>query len=135
MKGFLYQRELGWFVKATNDMSEVIYLLHPKDAEMMESAFTDKFTRNVEFEIIHVDEVVKEYLSNKVPYAKLVNITPDKSDREVKISYYQKMAENSWEGCDGCTEDDKHFYIKGYMAAMLGKEINNSESWGKETGY
>jgi hypothetical protein len=135
MKGFLYQRELGWFVKAANDMSEVIYLLHPKDAEMMESDFTDKFTRNVEFEIIHVDEVVKEYLSNKVPYAKLVNIIPDKSDREVKISAYQKMAENSWEGCDGCTEDDKYFYIKGYMAAMLGKEINNSESWGKETGY
>ena len=45
------------------------------------------------------------------------------------------MAENSWEGCDGCTEDDKYFYIKGYMAAMNGKEINNSESWGKETGY
>jgi len=135
MKGFLHKTERGWFVGPTNDMAGVIYPLHPKDVEMVESAFTSSFTRDIEFEIIHIDVVVKEYLSNKVPYAKLVNIIPDKSDREVKISDYQKMAENSWEGCDGCTEDDKYFYIKGYMAAMLGKEINNSETWGKETGY
>ena len=102
---------------------------------MVESAFTSAFTRDIDFEIVYVDVVVKEYLSNKVPYAKLVNQYADKSDREVKISAYKEMAENSWEGCDGCTEDDKYFYIKGYMEAMLGKEINYSESWGKETGY
>jgi hypothetical protein len=133
MKGFLHKTERGWFVGPTNDMAGVIYPLHPKDAEMVESAFTDKFTRNVEFEI--VKEYTDKYSNQVQSYAKLVNMTPDKSDREVKISAYQKMAENSWEGCDGCTEDDKYFYIKGYMAAMLGKEINNSESWGKETGY
>ena len=135
MKGLLHKSEQGWFVGPTDNMAGVIYPLHPKDAEMVDSIFTKKFTRDVDFEIVHVDEVVKEYLSNKVPYAKLVNQYADKSDREVKISAYQKMAENSWEGCDGCTEDDKYFYIKGYMAAMLGKEINYSESWGKETGY
>ena len=91
--------------------------------------------RDVDFEIVHVDEVVKEYLSNKVPYAKLVNQYADKSDREVKLSAYKEMAENSWEGCDGCTEDDKYFYIKGYVAALCRSEIDNSESWGKETGY
>ena len=133
MKGFLYQRELGWFVKATNDMAEVIYLLHPKDAEMMDSIFTAKFTRDVEFEI--VKEYTDEHTNQVQSYAKLVKPQADKSDREVKLSTYKEMAENSWEGCDGCTEDDKYFYIKGYMAAMLGKEINYSESWGKETGY
>jgi hypothetical protein len=60
---------------------------------------------------------------------------PDKSDREVKLSAYKEMAENSWEGCDRCTEDDKYFYIKGYVAALCRSEIDNSESWGKETGY
>ena len=135
MKGFLHKTEEGWMVDYPQAFNNGRLPLHPKDVEMVKSVFTSSFTRDIEFEIIHVDVVVKEYLSNRVPYAKLVNITPDKSDREVKISDYQKMAENSWEGCDGCTEDDKHFYIKGYMAAMLGKEINNSESWGKETGY
>ena len=133
MKGFLYQRELGWFVKATNDMAEVIYLLHPKDAEMMESAFTDKFTRDVDFEI--VKDYADEHTNQVQSYAKLVKPQADKTERKVKLKAYQEMAENSWEGCDGCTEDDKYFYIKGYMAAMLGKEINYSESWGKETGY
>ena len=133
MKGFLYQRELGWFVKAANDMSEVIYLLHPKDAEIMESAFTDKFNRLVDFEI--VKEYTDEHTNQVQSYAKLVKPQADKTERKVKLKAYQEMAENSWEGCDGCTEDDKYFYIKGYMAAMNGKEINNSESWGKETGY
>jgi len=135
MKGFLHKTEEGWMVDYPRAFNKCILPLHPKDAEMVESVFTSSFTRDIEFEIIHVDEVVKEYLSNRVTYAKLVNIYADKSDREVKISAYQKMAENSWEGCDGCTEDDKYFYIKGYMAAMFGKEINYSETWGKETGY
>ena len=25
------------------------------------------------------------------------------------------LAMESWEGCDGCTEDDKHFFINGFM--------------------
>jgi hypothetical protein len=133
MKGLLHKTERGWFVRPTNDISGVIYPLHPKDEEMVESAFTSSFIRYIEFEI--VKEYNDKHTNQVQSYAKLVNITPDKSDREVKISAYQKMAENSWEGCDGCTEDDKYFYIKGYMAAMNGKEINNSESWGKETGY
>ena len=135
MKGFLHKTEEGWMVDYPRAFNKCILPLHPKDAEMVESAFNDGFTRDVYFEIVHVDVVDKEYLRNRVPYAKLVNIYADKSDRKVKISAYQKMAENSWEGCDGCTENDKYFYIKGYMAAMIGKEINNSESWGKETGY
>ena len=135
MKGLLHKTEQGWFVGPTDDMAGVIYPLHPKDKEMMDSIFTAIFTKDVNFEIIYVDVVDKEYLSNKVPYAKLVNMIPDKSDREVKLSAYKEMAENSWEGCDGCTEDDKYFYIKGYVAALCRSEIDNSESWGKETGY
>jgi hypothetical protein len=133
MKGFLNKTEQGWVVDYGQPFNNGRLPLHPKDEEMVESAFTSSFTRDIEFDI--VKEYTDKYSNQVQSYAKLVNITPDKSDREVKISAYQKMAENSWEGCDGCTEDDKYFYIKGYMAAMIRKEINNSESWGKETGY
>jgi hypothetical protein len=73
MKGFLHKTEQGWFVGPTNDMAGVIYPLHPKDEEMVESAFTEKFTSDIDFEIVYVDVVDKEYLSNRVPYAMLVN--------------------------------------------------------------
>ena len=133
MKGFLNKSEQGWVVDYAQPFNNYRLPLHPKDAEMVDSMFTAKFTRDVSFEI--VKEYTDEHTNQVQSYAKLVHQYADKSDREVKISAYQKMAENSWEGCDGCTEDDKYFYIKGYVAALCRSEINNSESWGKETGY
>jgi len=35
----------------------------------------------------------------------------------------KKLAEESWEGCDGCTEADKQMYINGFI-----KGLNLSES-------
>jgi len=41
----------------------------------------------------------------------------DKVDRMTEnIKKVYALAENSWEGCDGCTEDDKYFYMKGFQA-------------------
>ena len=131
MKGLLHKTERGWFVGPTNDMAGVIYPLHPDEPISWNQAVNGG--GEVEYEI--VKEYTDKHTNQVQSYAKLVNIYADKSDIKVKISAYQKMAENSWEGCDGCTENDKYFYIKGYMAAMLGKEINYSEIWGKETGY
>lgn len=71
MKGFLYKTELGWVVGPTNDMPAVIYLLHPKDVEMMDSIFTAKFTRDVDFEI--VKEYTDKHTNQVQSYAKLVN--------------------------------------------------------------
>lgn len=45
----------------------------------------------------------------------------------------KKLSEESWEGCDGCTEQDevmyKNGYVKGYNAAIakLPKEISDEE--------
>ena len=45
----------------------------------------------------------------------------------------KQIAEESWEGCDGCTEQDeimyKNGYVKGYNAAIaeLPKEISDEE--------
>jgi hypothetical protein len=70
MKGLLHKTERGWFVGPTNDISEVMYPLHPKDKEMMESTFTDKSTINVDFEI--VKEYTDKHTNQVQSYAKLV---------------------------------------------------------------
>ncbi len=38
----------------------------------------------------------------------------DKLTDELKKVY--ELAEESWEGCDGCDENDKYFFIKGFQA-------------------
>jgi organic radical activating enzyme len=38
----------------------------------------------------------------------------DKLTGELKKVY--ELAEQSWEGCDGCDENDKNFFIKGFQA-------------------
>jgi hypothetical protein len=38
----------------------------------------------------------------------------DKLTDELKKVY--ELAEQSWEGCDGCDENDKHFFMKGFQA-------------------
>jgi CO dehydrogenase/acetyl-CoA synthase epsilon subunit len=55
-----------------------------------------------------------------------------------------ELSDDSWEGCDGCTEQDeimyKNGYVKGYNAAIaeLPKEISDEEienvAWEKYTG-
>ena len=55
----------------------------------------------------------------------------------------QEISDESWEGCDGCTEQDeimyKNGYVKGYNAAIaeLPKEISDEEieKWAKEYKY
>ena len=38
----------------------------------------------------------------------------------------KQIAEQSWESCDGCTEEDKYFWINGFMrAANLFGDIDN----------
>lgn len=37
-----------------------------------------------------------------------------------KLDKIRKLAEEAWEGCHGCDENDKHFWMKGYEAAALG---------------
>jgi len=38
----------------------------------------------------------------------------DKLTDELKKVY--ELAEESWEGCDGCDENDKYFFMKGFQA-------------------
>ena len=87
MKGLLHKTEQGWFVGPTDDMAGVIYPLHPKDDEMVDSIFTKKFTRDVNFEI--VQEYIDEHTNQVQSYAKLVNkIEPDHSESWGKETGY-----------------------------------------------
>jgi len=53
--------------------------------------------------------------------------------RKETLSKVVKLSDESWEGCDGCTEQDeimyKNGYVKGYNAAIgeLPKEISDEE--------
>ena len=34
----------------------------------------------------------------------------------MNLEQLKQLAEEYWEGCDGCTEQDKYFWTKGYQA-------------------
>jgi glutaredoxin len=57
---------------------------------------------------------------NKKPHQRLLDGMPphiaEKVDKMVgNMKEVYDLAMESWEGCDGCTEDDKHFFINGFM--------------------
>jgi len=35
------------------------------------------------------------------------------------IKELKQIAEQSWEGCDGCTEQDKQMWISGFVSGVL----------------
>jgi len=39
----------------------------------------------------------------------------------------EKLAESAWEGCHHCDENDKYFWINGYVIGYLNARINNIE--------
>jgi hypothetical protein len=39
--------------------------------------------------------------------------------RKYKLALFEKMAEEAWEGCDGCDENDKQFFISGFVTALF----------------
>jgi hypothetical protein len=44
------------------------------------------------------------------------------------VEEIKKLAENSWEGCDGCDDNDKTFWINGYVMGYLNAEVKNIEN-------
>lgn len=39
-------------------------------------------------------------------------------DRKNNLKKQKELAESLWEGCDGCTEHDKEFWIKGFISGL-----------------
>ena len=79
-----------------------------------------------------------EYLfTHLVPYLDFSNIEDRIKIRQIEQDALnmegKQLAKESWEGCDGCTEQDeamyKNGYVKGYNAGIadLPKEISDEE--------
>jgi hypothetical protein len=122
MKGTLNKHKEGWLVRY-GDMQ--FLPLHPDFIEMMDTCFTSKFTQVVEFEMV----LCSHSKSKDDYYAKLINHSVE-SNEMIEFPQ-QEISDESWEGCDGCTEQDeimyKNGYAKGYNAAIgeLPKEISD----------
>jgi len=41
------------------------------------------------------------------------------------VEEIRKIAEAKWEGCHGCDENDRHFWINGFVIGYLNAEVNN----------
>jgi hypothetical protein len=40
----------------------------------------------------------------------------------------EQLAEQQWEGCHGCDENDKNFWINGFLQGYLNARIDNLET-------
>jgi hypothetical protein len=39
----------------------------------------------------------------------------------------EQLAETQWEGCHGCDENDKQFWINGFIIGYLNARVDNIE--------
>ena len=39
----------------------------------------------------------------------------------------EQLAETQWEGCHGCDENDKYFWISGFVIGYLNARVDNLE--------
>jgi hypothetical protein len=45
----------------------------------------------------------------------------------MKVEEIKQLAENAWEGCQGCDENDKYFWINGFTIGYLNARVDNIE--------
>ena len=43
------------------------------------------------------------------------------------LEQLKQLAEESWEGCDGCTEQDKNFWAKGFLSGHCTATLDSVE--------
>jgi hypothetical protein len=46
-------------------------------------------------------------------------------DRKKEMADLRKQAERQWEGCHGCDENDKQFWINGFITGYLNARVDN----------
>ncbi len=40
----------------------------------------------------------------------------------------EQLAESAWEGCQGCDENDKYFWMNGFMIGYLNAQVDNIDN-------
>lgn len=43
------------------------------------------------------------------------------------VQEVEKLAEDAWEGCQGCDENDKYFWMNGFVIGYLNARVDNIE--------
>ena len=43
----------------------------------------------------------------------------------MNVEEIKQLAENAWEGCQGCDENDKYFWINGFTIGYLRSKVDN----------
>lgn len=43
------------------------------------------------------------------------------------VEQIQQLAEKQWEGCQGCDNNDKNFWINGFVTGYLNARVDNIE--------
>jgi len=101
-----------------------------------QETFVSKGSDELTKQIIDFMKKEKEQ-KQQLPQQEISDNTPKEVKKdsfgEISDEEIEKFADESWEGCDGCTEQDeimyKNGYVKGYNAAIaeLPKEISDEQ--------
>ena len=46
---------------------------------------------------------------------------------KAELEHITKLAEKQWEGCHGCDESDKNFWMNGFMTGYLTAKVECNE--------
>jgi hypothetical protein len=46
---------------------------------------------------------------------------------KMNVEEIKQLAESAWEGCQGCDENDKYFWINGFTIGYLNARVDNIE--------
>ena len=132
MKGTLLLTDGQWIVEVWKDLEVTEYPLTPSSLIIRRC----RVGLEVDFKLIEIEKD-----GTTVSWAKLLPEKPIVSDdfqigpngafemtnemveqRMQKIQSLHRQAEESWEGCDGCTETDANLWKNGFVAGSLQTE-------------
>ena len=126
MKGTLTKLDNQWMVRYDTFQNDHSYPLPAYNFLPLHPEYQTILPLDLDLEGNEVEfdwcVIVEHYTGKGKEYAKL-------------IQPREKIVDESWEGCDGCTEQDeimyKNGYVKGYNAAIgeLPKEISDEEMY------
>ena len=51
-----------------------------------------------------------------------------RNKQTMTVEEIKKLAEKAWEGCHGCDENDKNFWVNGFVMGYLNAEVKNIEN-------
>ena len=51
----------------------------------------------------------------------------DQSKQQMTLKELEQLAETQWEGCQGCDESDKYFWINGFIHGYLNARIDDMD--------